>query len=193
MKTSLQTRRTRAAPSARQAKAVKHAGSGRVPPVMKLEHILVPTDFSEVSRKAIRYAIPFARKFGARITLLHAIEPLPYAADLTYVPLGQGFPIDPVKKELDAVAKLTLAPELLNEAIIRVGPAFEVITSVARELSIDLIVIATHGHTGFTHVFMGSTAERVVRHAPCPVLVVRERERDFVRNNKPSPPANARV
>jgi nucleotide-binding universal stress UspA family protein len=188
MKTSLQSRQKRAAP-ARRAKAAARPD----PAVAKLENILVPTDFSEVSRKAIKYAIPFARKFGARITLLHVIEPLPYVADLTYVPLGQGFPVDPAKKELDAIAKLMLPPNLLNKALIRVGPAFEVIANVARELSIDLSVIATHGHTGFTHVFMGSTAERVVRHAPCPVLVVRERERDFVSNHKPAPAATARA
>ena len=53
------------------------------------------------------------------------------------------------------------------------GAGFDSITSVARERGVDLIVITTHGYTGFKHVLMGSTAERVVRHAPCPVLVVR--------------------
>ena len=60
------------------------------------------------------------------------------------------------------------------------GIAFEVIADTARQLEVDLIVITTHGYTGLKHVFLGSTAERVVRHSPCPVLTVRSQEHDFV-------------
>ena len=90
------------------------------------------------------------------------------------------FPIEPLEKELKALAKKTIEPQFLKEVIVRVGTAFEVITNLARDCEADLIVITTHGHTGLKHVFLGSTAERVVRHAPCPVLVVRKREHDFV-------------
>ena len=150
--------------------------AGPVPAMLKFKSILVPIDFSRISRKALDYAVPLAKHFGAKITLLHAIEPAPYSADLTYVPMGEGFPIGPMKKELDALAKNTIEPELLKTVLVRVGTAFEVITNVAHDCEADLIVITTHGHTGFKHVFMGSTAERVVRHAPCPVLVVRNCE-----------------
>jgi universal stress protein A len=149
-----------------------------VEPVLKLKSILVPIDFSRISQKALDYALPLAKQFGATITLLHAIEPPPYSVDLAYLP-KDGFPIGPMKKELDALAKRTIEPALLNEAIVQVGAAFEVITNVARDSEVDLIVITTHGHTGLKHVFMGSTAERVVRHAPCPVLVVRKHEHEF--------------
>jgi nucleotide-binding universal stress UspA family protein len=64
-----------------------------------------------------------------------------------------------------------------------VGKPFHEIVAAAKQMEADLIVIATHGHTGFKHAIPGSTAERVVRHAPCPVLVVREREREFVSEN----------
>jgi universal stress protein A len=149
---------------------------GLVPAILKFKSILVPIDFSKISWKALDYAVPLAKHFGAKITLLHAIEPPPYSADLTYVPMGEGFPTGPMKKELDALAKNTIEPELLKTVLVRVGTAFEVITNVAHDCEADLIVITTHGHTGFKHVFMGSTAERVVRHAPCPVFVVRNCE-----------------
>jgi universal stress protein A len=150
-----------------------------VEPILKLKSILVPIDFSRTSQKALDYALPLAKQFGATITLLHAIEPPPYSLDLAYLPKGDGFPIVPMKKELDALAKKTIEPTLLKEAIVQVGTAFEVITNLARDSEVDLIVITTHGHTGLKHVFMGSTAERVVRHAPCPVLVVRKHEHEF--------------
>lgn len=148
-------------------------------PILKLASILVPIDFSRISQGALDYAVPLARQFGAKITLLHAVEPPPYSMDLTYLPMGDGFPIGPMKKELDALAKKTIEPDLLKEVIVQVGTAFEVIANVARDSEADLIIITTHGHTGLKHVFMGSTAERVVRHAPCPVLVVRKHEHEL--------------
>ena len=148
--------------------------------ILRLKSILVPIDFSRISQKALDYAVPLAKQFGAKITVLHAIEPPPYSIDLTYLPMGDGFPIGPMKKELDALAKETIDPGLLKEVLVEIGTAFEVITNVARDSKADLIVITTHGHTGLKHVFMGSTAERVVRHAPCPVLVVRKHEHESV-------------
>jgi universal stress protein A len=151
-----------------------------VPAILKLTSILVPVDFSKISQKALEYAVPLAKQFEAKITLLHAIEPLPYPMDFTYVPMGEGFPIKPLEKELNALAKNMIEPQLLKEVIVRVGTAFEVITNVACDCKADVIVITTHGHTGLKHMFMGSTAERVVRHAPCPVFVVRKCEHEFV-------------
>jgi nucleotide-binding universal stress UspA family protein len=141
-----------------------------VPAILKLKSILVPIDFSKISQKALEYAVPIVKQFGARITLIHAIEPPPYSVDLTYVPMGEGFPIGPLKKELDALAKNTIGPEFLKEVLVRVGMAFEVITNAARDCKADLIVITTHGHTGLKHVFMGSTAERVAGRTRMPRL-----------------------
>jgi universal stress protein A len=150
-----------------------------VVPTLKLNSILVPIDFSKISQRALTYAVPLAKEFGAKITLLHAIEPPPYPIELTYLPMGEGFPTEAVKKELDAFAKNMIEPELLKDVIVQVGIAFEVITNAARDFKADLIVITTHGRTGLKHVFMGSTAERVVRHAPCPVFVVRKQDYAF--------------
>ena len=125
----------------------------------------MPIDFSKISQKALDYAVPLAKQFHAKITLLHAIEPAPYPVDLNELPMSEGV----IKKKLDTVAKNAIEPETLREIIVRIGTAFEVIASAARDCQADLIVITTHGYTYIRHVFMGSTAERVVRHAPCPV------------------------
>jgi nucleotide-binding universal stress UspA family protein len=149
------------------------------PVILKLKSILVPIDFSKISQTALEYAVPLAKQFGAKVTLLHAIEPLPYPVGLTYLPMGEGFPIKPLEEKLNKLAKKTIEPQHLKEVIVQVGTAFEVVTNMARDRKVDLIIITTHGHTGLRHVFMGSTAERVVRHAPCPVFVVRKCEYKF--------------
>jgi universal stress protein A len=149
-------------------------------PRLRLRSILVPIDFSKSSQKAFEYALPLARQFEGEITLLHAIEPPPYAMDLSYIPMSEGFPTASIKQELAQLGNRIIEPELLKDVIVQVGTAFEVITSTARDCEVDLIVLTTHGKTGLKHVFMGSTAERVVRHAPCPVLVVRKYEYEFV-------------
>lgn len=160
----------------RQDQPAEHIES--IPAVLELKSILVPIDFSDISRKALAYAVPFAKRFGAKITLLHVIAPLPYPSELAFAPSREGFPIQAVEEKLADLAKQTVDLDLLNETRVNMGEPFEVITRVAREAKIDLIVITTHGYTGLKHVFMGSTAERVVRHAPCPVLVVRSVERE---------------
>ncbi len=151
-----------------------------VPALLKIRKILVPLDFSVTSEKVLRYAVPFAKQFSAKLVLLHAIEPLPYPADLGYVPLGEVIPIEPTRKRLAELAQMAVDPELLDQSVVQIGVAFELIVDFAKQLDVDLIIISTHGYTGLKHVLLGSTAERVVRHASCPVLVVRERERDFV-------------
>jgi nucleotide-binding universal stress UspA family protein len=72
-----------------------------------------------------------------------------------------------------------VAPGVVEKLLVRQGRAFHEIAEAARTLKSDLVIISTHGFTGVKHALLGSTAERVVRHAPCPVLVVRQRERQF--------------
>ncbi len=151
---------------------------------LKMQNILVPTDFSEPSKKALRYAISFAGQFGARITLLHVVEPmiLPYED----YPLRQLILND---KGLVKAARETLRSlcrhekidvSLLRKRLVRLGSPSEEIANTARDLQADLIIIATHGYTGLKRIFIGSTTERVVRRAHCPVLVVRKNEREFI-------------
>lgn len=151
---------------------------------IELHRILVPIDFSEHSKKALQYAIPFAEQFEASIDLLYVVEPTIYPADFSF---GQvGFPAveDELRQrgseELEALIQKEIGTRVKARSTVRTGKAFHEIDQHAREESIDLIIIATHGHSGVEHVLFGSTAEKVVRYAPCPVLVVRMAEKEFV-------------
>lgn len=152
------------------------------PSLLNLNNILVPIDFSWPSKKALLYAVPFARQFGAKITLLFVLEPPVYTGDIGYVPLevDDAGSLKAAGEKLGELARQAMDPELLDQALVRTGRPFQEITDAARELDTDLIIIATHGYTGLKHVFLGSTVERVVRHAPCPVLTVREEEHEFI-------------
>lgn len=150
-------------------------------PIFKLRRILVPVDFSSCSRKALQYAVPFARQFEASIVLLYVVQPYMPVPEMSTVDVNlvQAQMREGGSKELEALEK-TVAAEVPVETALRVGsPHLEIINAV-RDLGIDLIVLSTHGRSGLAHVFMGSVTERVVRHAPCPVLVVREGEHEFI-------------
>ncbi|MFO1499475.1 MAG: universal stress protein [Verrucomicrobiota bacterium] len=151
------------------------------PSCLQLKRILVPVDFSECSDKALRYAQKFAEQFGSQIVLLHVIQPMVYPSEFGYPPPVVDT-IDETMREKVVSRLSTLASGIsaATEALVRMGQPYHEITTAAEELDVDLIIIPTHGRTGLKHVVLGSTAERVVRHAPCPVLTVREREHDFI-------------
>jgi len=156
------------------------SGLGFAPSTLHLQQILVPTDFSEPSEKALRYAGKLAEQFGSAVTLLHVLQPVVYPADFGYpsVPLDVDEGVrDRIQKRLADIAQQL---SFQGQPLIRVGQPYQEIGRAAAEINADLIIVATHGHTGLKHVLLGSTAERVARHAPCPVLIVRERERDFI-------------
>jgi universal stress protein A len=149
-----------------------------------LKRILVPTDFSPLAKKAVHYATRLAQQFGAELNLFHVVEPeIPPAFD--------GFMIAPQAISNGNTTSYTHRLNRLGNSVrtagvsqvrstVRTGLAAFEIVQAAKDLDVDLIVIATHGYTGWKHFAIGSTAERVVRAAPCPVLVVREKEHDFV-------------
>jgi universal stress protein A len=143
--------------------------------LLKLERILVPMDFSSASERALDYAVTLASKFEARITLIHVVEIISGPADPTfgYVPVDDGPRVAASAKRLEKTGAEMIPPALLETTLVRHGHPYHQITTAAEELGTDLIVISTHGYTGLTHVLLGSTAERIVRHAPCPVLTVR--------------------
>ena len=151
------------------------------PQLLNIGHILVPTDFSEPSHNALRYARRFAEQFGAKITLLFVNEPVMYP-DFAYYPLTMEN--DQVMKiasaKLATIGAKEIGTEHVEKILVRNGNPFHEITEAARTLKVDLIIISTHGYTGLKHALLGSTAERVVRHAPCPVLTVRDKEHEFV-------------
>jgi nucleotide-binding universal stress UspA family protein len=154
-----------------------------VPSPIRLKKILVPTDFSDCSKKALQYALVLAKRHEAAITLLYVV-PAPNYASAEFGPIDYASLESEMRtsgdKQLSALSVDELRGEVSGDTVVRTGaPAVEII-DVAEGLPADLIVISTHGHTGLKHVFLGSVAEHVVRHAPCPVLVVREREREFL-------------
>lgn len=143
---------------------------------MGAQVILVPLDFSEASRSALRYAASLIRQFGGKLILFYALEPVA-TPDFAYHPLM----MQPREASSQAEQRLRkmcdqegIEPKVIAEIVVRSGTAHAEIARAAQRMNADLIVIATHGHTGLKHVLLGSTAERVVRHARCPVLVVRD-------------------
>ena len=149
---------------------------------LQLKKILVPIDFSGASTRAFSYALRFAEEFDAELTLLYVLVPAP-SRSFAALPGARAFS----KSELSGTEKnlRALIASTRNGSVqcvrstMRIGVPSHEIVEMAKDADIDLIVIATHGYTGWKHFCIGSTAERVVRGAPCPVLVVREKEREF--------------
>ena len=152
--------------------------------MIKLRKVLVPTDFSESARHALTYGISFAREYEAELTLLHVVENLSvgYASDLFPVPMAEVF------QEISGYARAELAKlgtearaknVTVEEVVVQGKPSAEIMR-FARETEVDMIVLGTHGKGMLDQALFGSTTERVVRRAPCPVLTVRLAEHEFV-------------
>ncbi|MGB9475525.1 MAG: universal stress protein [Candidatus Udaeobacter sp.] len=153
--------------------------SGLPLPAVEIKTILVPLDFSPASIEALSYAVPLAKKFGAVVHLVH----VSYKKDasevfrldeLTFETVEW---IDFLRDRLSLVHQKHLPPFWPKNDHVRAGEPYEQICELAREIDAGLIVIGTRGHTGFNRMLLGSTAERVIRFASRPVLVVRRHER----------------
>ena len=162
--------------------AAKESGLPDSASPFSLRRIVVPVDFSPCSRKALRYAVAFAKQFGARLTLVFVTE-----INYTVGEFGM-VEVPPLESQVRAAVDQALARlvrEEIGDAVpaetqTRLGRPASEIAAVAKEIDADLIIISTHGHTGLKHVFLGSVTENVARIAPCPVLVVREEEHEFL-------------
>jgi nucleotide-binding universal stress UspA family protein len=148
-----------------------------------IKKILVPIDFSDYSKNSLKYAVNFAKDFNAQLCLVYVVEPVIYPPDFS---MGQiAFPTVDLEmdkraeQELSSLAKKEIPPEINVKSIVRTGKPFVEIIETASEEDADLIIIATHGHTGVEHILFGSTAEKVVRKAPCPVLTLRDPLKGF--------------
>jgi nucleotide-binding universal stress UspA family protein len=153
--------------------------------VIKLKRVLVPTDFSDSARHAFTYGLSFAKEYGAELVLLHVVENVTvgYASDLFPVPMAEVF------QEISGYARAELAKLAqvardrglagVSEQVIQGKPSNEIIR-YASENHVDMIVLGTHGKGMLDQALFGSTTERVVRRAPCPVLTVRMAEHEFV-------------
>lgn len=133
----------------------------------RLLRLLVPLDFSGKSRQALRYAVPVAQKFSAKIHLVHVLPP-PGKAALAGLPQQKQAAI----KRLGTMSAL-LPPRTRAGNAVLVGKPADEILALAAKNNIDLIVLTTKGLTGLQRVLVGSTAEHIMRHATCPVMSLR--------------------
>jgi nucleotide-binding universal stress UspA family protein len=161
-------------PSKERLVGQKPAAASKLPRP-QIRSVLVPIDFSQPSLTAIEMALPLIKRFGATLHFVHVFEPDYSLSSMTGIPLMVP-EIDVgrrVRRRLQHLAESKSIP-LRRENIHAIkGQPFEQICQLAREIEIDLIVMATRGNTGLKHLALGSTTERVVRYSPCPVLVVR--------------------
>ena len=152
--------------------------------MVTIKKILVATDFSEPSGVALAYGRDLARSFNARLHVLHVVEDvmLRYNTEI-------GFATPELQTDLEAAARRDLDARITDDdrRTLLVTPVVETGVNIAASIvkyaqanAIDLIITGTHGRGAVKHFLMGSVAERVVRTAPCPVLTVREHERDFI-------------
>jgi len=147
--------------------------------MLEIHSILFPTDFSECGNFALSYAASLARTFNAKIICVNVIEPI--VPTVGYSGMTEPLPIadiadqleDSAERELPKLAECDECAGIEVDELVVHGEAASEIVRVAREHHVDLIVISSHGRTGLGRILFGSTAEAVVRHATCPVLVVK--------------------
>jgi nucleotide-binding universal stress UspA family protein len=150
---------------------------------MQIKTILFPTDFSNGARAAMDHAVSLAKDYKARLILLYVVQDISIAE--WYIPSSLSVTdlLEDMQKsasqEMDKwAAEVSANVKDLEKMVVRGVPFVEIIRT-AREKQADLIVIGTHGRTGIDHLLFGSTAEKVVRKAPCPVLTVRSAGKEF--------------
>lgn len=139
--------------------------------------ILVPTDFSDHSLRALSYAIGLAEKYGADIKILYVNEPALQVSDMAWVGVDErslkNEHVKEARQNLERIVREKIPPDLPSAAEVRNGDAVDEIIRFADDINADVIVMATHGRSGLSHMLMGSTAEQVIRKASCPVLTLK--------------------
>jgi nucleotide-binding universal stress UspA family protein len=144
-----------------------------------VRHILHPTDFSDYGNVALEGVRTYAGLHGAEVHILHVLEPVVSTTDFTWA----GFSFaeldtrrqDAAREALQQISAQLESDGIVVHAVVRRGKAHDVIREYAEQNAIDLVILATHGHTGLTHLLLGSTAEMVVRTSPCPVLTIKSK------------------
>ncbi len=152
--------------------------------MINIRNILVPLDLSDYAAHALPYARELATTFGATLHLLHVVDTqwVAGAGGAAFPEYGdnlmQRFEEDGLKGLTQVAA--TLPQEVAVTTAVRIGPPHVQVVQYARELDVDLIVIATHGRSGLRHALIGSVAEKIVQMAPCPVLSMKNPSHEFV-------------
>jgi len=159
--------------------------------MLPFKRILAPVDFSDHANRALKSAAELASHFGAGLFIVHAVSPVPMLDMMDMGEFGMGGPVGPISSGLDVaayqkqlvstsegalrkLAERMVPTTVASEIVIEVGDPASVINAAAERLKIDVIVMATHGLTGLSHMLLGSVTEKVVRHAMVPVLIVRQ-------------------
>lgn len=153
--------------------------------MIEIRRILSPTDFSDVSRYALDHAAALARWYGSRLTLLYVHPAVTVAALTPGAPMLPGAILSPedgvqIRHNLEEFARAEIGSGLPLECVFREGDPAATIVEMAAEEDVDLVVLGTHGRSGFERLAMGSVAEKVLRRAACPVLTVPPRAGDVV-------------
>ena len=167
----------------------KSGGNGKMlKRELAFHKILVPIDFSECSMKGLTYAKTLAKQFGSELVLLNSVAIQSYLTSDEYgrydLPLLMGQAEKAARDQMRDLVERTDWDGVEVESSLQIGHAGDQICARAKDYGVDLIVTSTHGRTGLAHVLMGGTAEYVVRHAECPVLVVPSRERPSLNSVK---------
>jgi nucleotide-binding universal stress UspA family protein len=146
---------------------------------MAIKRILVPIDFSSDAMHALQYGREFAQRFGSELLVLHVVEPIYYAtpADMYVTSPNLSMLLEEQRtlatKQLGQLSANLKAKGQRHRTLLKTGTPAEIISDTAKSAKADLIIMSTHGRTGLAHILLGSTTEKVVRHAPCPVLTIR--------------------
>jgi nucleotide-binding universal stress UspA family protein len=152
--------------------------------VIPFKKILCPTDFSKPSYEALKAATDLALHFAAELWIVHVIPLVPVYSSEPDTAFAASFDIPLYQQELSTQSEKALSdilhqrvpPELSTHTFVAMGDAAQQIIKTAEQEQVDLIVIATHGHTGWGRFMFGSVAEKVVRLSPCPVLTIKAPE-----------------
>ena len=167
---------------AKKAKPVRRAKVKKARPPkfassLGIRSILVPIDFSVHSKNALKYAVPLAEKFGASLHLVYVVEPTIYPADLGFGQVVLPGVEDELREkgagELQSLIEREIGKRVKATSAVRSGNPHQEILREAEDKAVDMIVVATHGHSGVEHMLFGSTADRIVRRSKVPVLTIR--------------------
>lgn len=144
--------------------------------MFNVKNILLPTDFSKLSLSAAQHAVDLAKQYGAKIHLMHVIEKTPPILTIHSLDLSEEKIIksieDDARESLNSTAAKLRESRADIQTVLKKGLDYEEIVNYSQQNGIDVIVIATHGRTGILHTLIGSVAEKVIRYAKCPVLVI---------------------
>jgi len=146
--------------------------------MLSFKTLLVPTDFSDHSLRALPYAVSLAERFGAKLKVVYVNEPSLQVSDVAWVAVDDRSSnqnhVERARRQLERIILDQVPRDVPADAEILSGDPVETVVEYARENGVDLIVMATHGRGGISHVLMGSVAEHIVRKAPCPVLTLKQ-------------------